>query len=970
MRLCYLLASLLMLPFALFGHGDIRGNHDELEKRFINKPMLVDKNYQEYLRSTDSWKQFSAVYPEWWVQFNESTGRPHRAMGKPIAIPVTGSPEQAALYFLNNQAGMFLPSGTTLRLTGTTSTEQHFQPNFTQYFQDKEILWSRATVKMTTDFRAILFGVDVYSDIQLSDKPVLDQQSAVVSATSGVDHIERVVVNPDLKILPIPHGKHNKFRLVYEVTVRTMSEEGIPSEYYTLVDANSGRILYRQNRVNHFANTDITMSGTLYPTHIYNPSQTFALPYVKMLLAGIPYNADANGQYNVVLSSSISATFSLEGPWARVYSGNAGTTVPSFTTNIDPGINNVTFDNNTTIRHISAFYHTNIVHDYLKQLIPTFTTMDNPLTVRVDRTDGNCNAFYDGSSINFYTTSNGCNALSQVADVVYHEYGHGITNQYWASNGLNFSNGGMGEGYSDIWAICITANPVIGIGFDDADPTVYIRNYDFNNGTPRKIYPQNIVGQVHGDGEIIAGAWYSTALNMNSLSGMAAIFAESHAGLANGPDGSEGQVYLDILIDALIADDNDADITNGTPNGTAIINGFAAHGITLLNTTSLTHTPVKSIGSYAPITLNATVGTSQFFWAFSQVRGAYQVNGTGAWIPFTMTNTGGSNYSTSIPGYPQGTIIGYYLGTEDIYGALSNITPTGADAAVNPKLPHFIMVGYNLLFTDDFDNNAGFWITGLPGDNAVTGLWEQNEPVATTQGSMVVQPGFQTTPGGQYCYITQADPGTGLGSYDVDGGKTSMQSPDIDMSSMNNPAIEYYRYYTNDQGATPGTDYWQVYISNDGVNYVPVEYTTTADHNWRRFVFRVTDYVPLSATISVRFVAEDANAGSLVEALMDDFSVYETQTTGIKENVSILTAGLNPNPANDLLLLNCVVSRDENFMVIISDAIGKEVYRNNVQFNAGTNQYSLPASQLANGMYQVSLSNAKGKKVLKFVISR
>jgi hypothetical protein len=279
------------------------------------------------------------------------------------------------------------------------------------------------------------------------------------------------------------------------------------------------------------------------------------------------------------------------------------------------------------------------------------------------------------------------------------------------------------------------------------------------------------------------------------------------------------------------------------------------------------------------------------------------------------------------------------------------------------------MVGYNLLFTDDFDNNAGFWITGLPGDNATTGMWEQNEPQATIQGSTVVQPGFQNTPGGTYCYVTQADPGSGLGSFDIDGGKTTIQTPTLDMSAMTNPAIEYFRWYTNDQGSTPGTDFWQVYISNDGVNYVPVENTPTSDHSWRRFAFRVTDYVTLTNTVTVRFVAEDANDGSLVEALMDDFSVYESATSGIAENTTVVNATLAPNPAQDQIQLNCVLAISQNFTVQVNDATGRNVYSDVISMNSGINQYKLPVDKLSNGVYHLSLKNEKGLKSLRFVVS-
>ncbi len=151
----------------------------------------------------------------------------------------------------------------------------------------------------------------------------------------------------------------------------------------------------------------------------------------------------------------------------------------------------------------------NRIHDHCKSWMPTFTGMDFQLTTNIDLTSGDCNAFYDGSSINFYAIGNGCNATSLLSDVVFHEYGHGINDNYYQSQSSFFFNGAVGEGYADYWGISLGNSPVVGVGFytDNEDG---IRRYD----TERKVYPQDIVGEVHADGEIIMGAWYDTHLLM------------------------------------------------------------------------------------------------------------------------------------------------------------------------------------------------------------------------------------------------------------------------------------------------------------------------------------------------------------------------------------------------------------------------------------------------------------------------
>ena len=44
------------------------------------------------------------------------------------------------------------------------------------------------------------------------------------------------------------------------------------------------------------------------------------------------------------------------------------------------------------------------------------------------------------------------------------------------------------------------------LGWDLVDPTISVRRYDQD----RKVYPQDLVGEVHADGEIIAGAFWDT----------------------------------------------------------------------------------------------------------------------------------------------------------------------------------------------------------------------------------------------------------------------------------------------------------------------------------------------------------------------------------------------------------------------------------------------------------------------------
>src|SRR4029077_6406107 len=114
-------------------------------------------------------------------------------------------------------------------------------------------------------------------------------------------------------------------------------------------------------------------------------------------------------------------------------------------------------------------------------------------------------------------------------------------------------------------------------------------------------------GEAHSDGEIICGAWYDTRLNLGGVDAMMNLFTEALNGLADGFDGSEGTVYRDVLLDALTADDDDGDLSNGTPHDLPILKAFALHGITLMGTITLNHSEPLTAAAAVPVTIQADI---------------------------------------------------------------------------------------------------------------------------------------------------------------------------------------------------------------------------------------------------------------------------------------------------------------------------------------------------------------------------
>lgn len=964
----------------------------------LPSPLPYDADRQAAHRSKAAWQNFYRRHPLWNVLFDEHTGQPHRMFGPAINLPGwSGStdpsnPEnlQACLTFLQKEtAGFDLPLSELRPGTAYASSKYQYRW-FEQWHHGMQVIGGRMGFKSSLQGGLVWLASELHPRIRLEEGRPIGAELAARKASEAWNIPTVTEVEPGLKILPIPGSQPGEMRYhrVYTVTVEGQPLGGRPFRYTSHVDAVSGVVWMRQDQIVEFAhgpssNGNLTMVGRVYPRHPFAALDSARpLPHLKFIVGGNTYYTSAGGTYDLGLPGlPVTGTFPLEGRFSKVVQGNNGTTTPTFSLLIDAQRDTVQYFGRGTsttlwnqVPHLSAYYHTNRVHDYMKSYLPNFTALDIPLTTKVERTDGNCNAFFNGNSINFYTQAAGCNTLAVVADVVYHEYGHAITNYFYNALGTPFSNGAVGEGYSDVYAITLTDTPVLGVGFNITNPNLIVRRYDINP----KIYPQNLVGQVHADGEIICGAWWRTARNMNSNAGMMAIFSESMYGLANGPNGTEGVVYTDILVDALQADDNDNNLSNGTPNMTAIIQAFAFHGIRMLANVSFQYTPLPDVPALTPSAINLTLNiTPPFNNLVSGARLIYRLNNN----PLTscdtvlLTQGVGSSYTGTIPGQPRGTIVRYYVGLTDLTGTSGGSYPPFADLSSNPGLWFNYLVGFQNLTNMDLENPAqdSSWLIGWSTDNATTGRWEVGVPVPSyvTPGnpSTIVQAGTNATPGGSRCAFTgNALPGDDPDTEDVDGGRTTLRTPNMDLSAMNDPVLAYHRWFTNDMGDNAGADFWEVYINNGTTTWKLVERTNRSDRQWRRNVFRVSDYVTPNATVQLRFIANDQAPASTVEAAVDRIQTFVNAFGAGVPSETALRTRLFPNPFRQNLVLEHSIDQAGELILELSTADGRVALTRRLQATPGSNRWEIETTELPVGLYYARLLSRDGvSPILKVV---
>ena len=103
------------------------------------------------------------------------------------------------------------------------------------------------------DDQVIMWGADTYTNITASAVPSLDAFTAQLIAEGDMTNtIVATEVDQELGWVALPGVQD--VRLVYQILVKTENFDGVPANYYTLVDAHSGEVVYRQNRVKHITN--------------------------------------------------------------------------------------------------------------------------------------------------------------------------------------------------------------------------------------------------------------------------------------------------------------------------------------------------------------------------------------------------------------------------------------------------------------------------------------------------------------------------------------------------------------------------------------------------------------------------------------------------------------------------------------------------------------------------------------------
>ncbi|WP_255215831.1 DUF4215 domain-containing protein [Pseudenhygromyxa sp. WMMC2535] len=676
---------------------------------------------------------------------------------------------------------------------------------------------STALPDMRAQFQARATTVDAGVAVERARAWIADD---FAGGTRSAAQAERADVDGPL-IFPVIHARDTiSYREVLVVDVRLDSPRG---HWQVYVDAGTGEPLARRSLM-HWAELEMNV----WARSPLGARTDMPARFLELTVGGQP--AVTSGQGVFTVSASVAEVDAeLDGLYAKVFD-EAGS--PAFYTNsfapdssfVWSGADDVGLD-----AQLNAYSHTQIVKARVLSIDDAFDVplLETAVTVNIDDV---CNAYADGNTINFFSSGSGCENTALLSDVVYHEYGH-VAHRLGLIEGVGVFDGAVSEGISDYLSATIVNDAGVAKGFfldtsealRDLDPEGYEWHWPEDNG------------EIHAAGRIIGGALWDLRKSLIAKYGQAAgMAATDHIWLQSIRRATD---MPSMYTEALIANDDDGNLQNGTPDLCEINAAFGAHGLLEIPEGGLAITSQFQADNSFSVTVEAN--TELFQQCGSSLEGAqlrYRVRpesgGSGTMVTeIDMQAAGEGTYVGQIPSQPDGTVIQYQLEIE--WGG------TALSRPANLGYPWYETYFGDVteIWCSGFEDGGEGWTLGQDWDIGVPG-GAGGDPDAAYTGQQVA--GMVLDSPGIY--------GTWIAS--------ELVSPVIDVSGFDSVRLQYQRWLNIEDGfwdqamiLANGLPAWGNFASTDGVA-ATVHHT---DQEWAFHDVDLSDFVDANGEMQLRF---------------------------------------------------------------------------------------------------------------------
>jgi cysteine-rich repeat protein len=495
---------------------------------------------------------------------------------------------------------------------------------------------------------------------------------------------------------------------------------------------------------------------------------------------------------------------------------------------------------------VSTYVYRTAAAERAKRIDPATSEWLDPFVFYVNESNP-CNAFSSGTDVHLARGTPDCENTGRVADIVMHEFGHSLHFHETIPN-VGAYELQLSEGLADFNAANITEDSGIGRGLDFTDAAAR----DIDPAGREYTYPQDLSADTHASGMIVSGALWDLRKAL-----IAQLGHDPGVALTE-------KIFLGVLRRAadlptsydaaLIADDDDGDLANGTPHFCTIQRAFGIHGLApdfadlAIGTPQLADSTIN-----VPITVPAAGACP-----VRQVLGMHVLWKVGDGVVNDLElapNATNDAWTGAIAVQPDGTVVSYSVDITLDDGTRRSLPDNPAD----PMYQVFIGQA-TPIWCEPFDHAPAMWTTS----GTAPAEWQWGRPTG-----FAAQSGDPTAAHtGDYVY------GTNLandGSYGA-GEVTAATTPTIDTSAFQIIHLQYWRWLTVDDNQL---DQASMIASSDTLWHNATNSTATLPHVDREWRFQDIDLTPhlYYGTIAVTWQLQTDSTGERGGWNLDDVCI-------------------------------------------------------------------------------------------------
>ncbi|HUQ04818.1 MAG TPA: lamin tail domain-containing protein [Kofleriaceae bacterium] len=466
-----------------------------------------------------------------------------------------------------------------------------------------------------------------------------------------------------------------------------------------------------------------------------------------------------DGAYAVDAAAGSTVAAAVVGPAVRVKSsgspGVSASAPAAAIVDLDLGAES----GERVLAQTTAFHYVTATRRFLMDNGIAASALGAPVTTYVNLAD-TCNAYFSpgGRTLNFLRSGGGCNNSAE-ATIVAHEYGHFADEMFGG-----IMDGGLSEGWGDVLACYLVKSPKVGPDlFQDGEP---LRTCDNSYR-----FPADGEDEEHDLGQAWAGfAWH---LRAGLVSSMGAERGDAMARALVLPSLASNTPDIPSAVrEVFLRDDDDDDLSNGTPHWDVLIAAARRHGLDFVVDRDVA--PPSAVTDLAATAVSPTSVTVR--WTAPGDDGAagtaarYELRWSpdpidessfrrGARVRLGAPSVAGARESASFTVPPGGRIY-VAIRAADELGNLSKLSNVVALDLPGPRT----------IFGEDVEHGRGAWET--------TGLWH----ITKLRSS-----------GGQHAFWYGQE---ATGMYDTDGqpNRGTLVSPIIDLRGVASPRLSWREY--------------------------------------------------------------------------------------------------------------------------------------------------------------------------------